>query len=98
MIDSPHAEVREAVQESLQEFTFTRYLANFDLMDDQIRRNSGRLVLKVECLDSPNPAGVRTTAEPDSRKCQIEGGGATSTNVCFASDTEKVDENEMPEV
>jgi len=48
LIDSPHAEVRHAVRESLAEFTFPRYLAAFDELDDEVRRSTGALVRKVD--------------------------------------------------
>lgn len=48
MVDSPHEIVREAVRKSLVEFTFPRYLAAFDLLDDDVRRSTGLLVRKVD--------------------------------------------------
>jgi HEAT repeat protein len=47
-VDSPHEAVRAAAQHGLQEFNFHRYLAAFDMLDDDIRRSSGRLVKKVD--------------------------------------------------
>jgi HEAT repeat protein len=48
LTDSPHASVREAARRSLSEFNFTRYLAAFDMLDDQVRRSTGTLVRKVD--------------------------------------------------
>jgi hypothetical protein len=48
LLDSPHAVVRTAVQESMSEFTFQRYLAVFDMLDDDVRRTAGMLVRKVD--------------------------------------------------
>ncbi len=47
-IDSPHAVVRDAVRECLSEFTFTRYLTAFDMLDDEVRRSTGLLVKKID--------------------------------------------------
>ncbi|HET6883651.1 MAG TPA: HEAT repeat domain-containing protein [Pirellulales bacterium] len=52
LTDSPHAVVREAARRSLSEFSFTRYLAAFDMLEDQVRRSTGALVRKVD----PNAA------------------------------------------
>jgi HEAT repeat protein len=48
MIDSPHAVVREAVSESLAEFSFKRFLAAFDMLDDEVRLSTGLLVKKID--------------------------------------------------
>jgi hypothetical protein len=48
MVDSPHEVVREAVRKSLVEFTFPRYLAAFDLLDDDVRCSTGLLVRKID--------------------------------------------------
>ena len=38
MVDSPHAVVRKAARESLAEFSFRRYLAAFDMLDEEVRQ------------------------------------------------------------
>ncbi len=48
LVDSPSPVVRAAVRKSLPEFHFDRYLADFDMMDDALRRSTGRLVKKVD--------------------------------------------------
>jgi HEAT repeat protein len=53
MIDSPHAVVRAAARQSLEEFTFPRYLATFDLLDDEVRESTGELVKKVDSQTVP---------------------------------------------
>lgn len=47
-LDSPHEVVREAARESLAEFSFPRFLAAFDTLDDDVRRRTGELVRKVD--------------------------------------------------
>jgi hypothetical protein len=44
--DSPL--VREAVRAEMPEFSFKRYVASFDMLDDQARINSGTLVRKID--------------------------------------------------
>ena len=41
LADSPHAVVRQAVRQSLEEFTFERYFGVFDTLDDQSQRDDG---------------------------------------------------------
>jgi HEAT repeat protein len=48
MIDSPHAVVRQAVRQCLSEFSFKRFLAAFDMLDDEVRRSTGMLVNKID--------------------------------------------------
>jgi len=48
MLDSPHMVVRQAARKALTEFTFKRYVASFDMLDEEIRRSSGMLVRKVD--------------------------------------------------
>lgn len=47
-LDSEHEVVRIAVRQSLEEFTFGKYLAAFDLMMDDQRESTGRLVRKID--------------------------------------------------
>jgi HEAT repeat protein len=56
-IDSPHAAVRDAAKESLSEFSFERFLAAFDMLDEEVRRSTGVLVKKI------NPGAVAQAAE-----------------------------------
>jgi hypothetical protein len=48
VLDSPHAVVRKAARRSLAEFTFPRFLASFDMLDDEVRHSTGELVKKVD--------------------------------------------------
>jgi HEAT repeat protein len=48
MLESPHTVVRQAVRKNLDEFSFERYLAMFDMLDDAIRQTNGALVRKVD--------------------------------------------------
>ena len=53
MVDSPHAVIRKAAQESLAEFSFRRFLGSFDLLDDDVRRSTGLLVKKIDPQTGP---------------------------------------------
>jgi HEAT repeat protein len=48
VIDSPHEIVRNAARKCLAEFSFARYLASFDLLDEDVRTSTGDLVKKVD--------------------------------------------------
>ncbi len=48
MVDSPHAVVRKAARESLAEFSFRRYLAAFEMLDEEVRQATGVLVKKID--------------------------------------------------
>ncbi len=47
-LDSPHECVRQAASAELTEFSIERYLATFDVSDDDARRSAGTLVRKVD--------------------------------------------------
>jgi hypothetical protein len=53
MVDSPHAVIRKAAQESLAEFSFRRFLGSFDLLDDEVRQSTGLLVKKIDPQTGP---------------------------------------------
>jgi len=53
MVDSEHAVVRRAARTSLDEFTFERFLAAFDVLDEEVRRSTGTLVKKVDAQTIP---------------------------------------------
>ena len=53
MVDSPHAVIRKAAQESLAEFSFRRFLGAFDLLDDEVRQSTGLLVKKIDPQTGP---------------------------------------------
>jgi HEAT repeat protein len=48
LVESPYAVVRNAARESLSEFTFKRFVAAFDMLDDDVRRSTGMLVKKID--------------------------------------------------
>ncbi len=48
MVDSPHEVVCTAARKCLAEFSFSRYLASFDLLDEEVRASTGELVKKVD--------------------------------------------------
>lgn len=48
LLDSPHAEVRGAARENLGEFTIQRFLAAFDLLNEEVRTSTALLVKKTD--------------------------------------------------
>ncbi len=48
LVDSPHDTVRYAVRESLGDFSFERYLNSFEMLDEDLQRNTGMLVKKID--------------------------------------------------
>jgi hypothetical protein len=52
-MDSPHLEVRRAVQQSLAEFSFVRFVGSFDMLDEEVQRTTGALVKKVDSQSLP---------------------------------------------
>jgi hypothetical protein len=54
MVESPHAVVAKAARENLSEFSFKRYVAAFDLLDEEVRRSTGVLVKKVDPRTLPD--------------------------------------------
>ena len=47
-IESPHLEVRRAAQHSLADFSFTRFLGSFDMLDEEVQRSTGMMVKKID--------------------------------------------------
>ena len=47
-VESPYAVVRKAARESLAEFSFKRFVAAFDMLDEEVRRSTGLLVKKID--------------------------------------------------
>lgn len=47
LLNSNHEIVRQTARESLGEFHFDRYLAAFDMLEEEVRRSTGALVKKV---------------------------------------------------
>ena len=48
LVESPYAVVRKAARDSLSEFSFKRFVAAFDMLDEDVRRSTGRLVKKID--------------------------------------------------
>lgn len=48
LVDSPHAMVRKAARENLEEFTFERFLRAFDMLDEEVRQSTGMLAKKID--------------------------------------------------
>jgi hypothetical protein len=48
LLESPHTVVRTAARESLAEFSFKRFVAAYDMLDDEVRRSTGEMVGKVD--------------------------------------------------
>ena len=53
MVDHPSAVIRRAVRQNLTEFSFKRFLNAFDILDDDVRRTTGELVLKIDPQSIP---------------------------------------------
>jgi HEAT repeat protein len=71
-LDAPAAAVREAARSQLQEFTFRRYLPAFDLLADDVRRTTGKLVAKID-LSSPGQLREELrSSQPKRRARAIE--------------------------
>jgi hypothetical protein len=73
MIESPHEVVRRAVRESLAEFNFKRFLAAFDMLDEEVRRSTGRMVKKIDEEAIP---GLKEELNAKSRTRRLRGVGA----------------------
>jgi HEAT repeat protein len=48
LMESPYEVVQRAVRESLAEFNFKRFLAAYDMLDDEVRRSTGSMVRKID--------------------------------------------------
>jgi len=53
LVESPYAVVRKAARESLAEFSFKRFVAAFDMLDEEVRRSTGLLVKKIDTQTVP---------------------------------------------
>ena len=53
LVESPYEVVRKAARDSLTEFSFKRYLAAFEMLDEDVRRSTGLLVKKIDPLTLP---------------------------------------------
>lgn len=53
LVESSHAVVRGAVRESLTEFSANRFLAAWDMLEDEARHSTGALVKKIDPQTAP---------------------------------------------
>lgn len=70
LLDSPHPTVRAAARDSLSEFTFPRFLAVYDLLDDEVRKSTGAMVVRV---DPDAPAGLMQELKAPARSRRLRG-------------------------
>lgn len=70
MTESPHEIVRDAVRQSLDEFSFERFRNGYDALDDEVRRDTARLVKKI---DPRAAAGLRKELTQRSRARRLRG-------------------------
>lgn len=66
-VDSPHQVVRDALCQSLAEFSFKRYLAAFDSLQDEVRVSSGAMVRKIDPQTAEQLAEELTARAPGRR-------------------------------
>jgi len=66
-LDSSHEVVREAARDHLDEFSFKRFLAAFDMLSDEVRQSTGRLVSKVD-RDMERQLNAELSAQGRNRK------------------------------
>jgi HEAT repeat protein len=74
-LDSPHELVRQAARKALAEFSVERFLAAYDLLDEEVRQTTAALVRKID------PAATTTLAEEmksPSRTRRLRALGAAS--------------------
>jgi HEAT repeat protein len=48
LVESPYAVVRKAARDSLAEFSFRRFVAAFDMLDEDVRKSTGLLVKRID--------------------------------------------------
>ncbi len=70
MVDSPYRVVRRAARACLDEFTFQRFLAAFDVLDDEVRISTGTLVKKVDSQTIPQ---LKEELESNMRTRRLRG-------------------------
>lgn len=86
MVDSPHSAVRTAVRETLAEFSFPRFLAAFDMLEDEVRKSTGSLVKKLDPQTIPR---LKDEMESQARTRRLRA-------VAMARAIDAVDELEGP--
>lgn len=76
LVDHPQEIVRQAARESLSEFTLDRYLAAYDMLEEEARQTTGAIVRKVDAFVVP---GLRTALTAKSRTRRIRAIQATAS-------------------
>jgi HEAT repeat protein len=66
MVSSPSEKIRQAACDSLDEFKFPRFLASFDMLDEDVRGTTGKLVRKID--PSSVPLLREETRSPSRRR------------------------------
>ncbi len=66
MVSSPSEAIRQAACDSLDEFKFPRFLASFDMLDEEVRGTTGQLVRKID--PSSIPLLLEETRSPSRRR------------------------------
>ncbi len=79
LLDSPHAEVRSAARENLSEFTIQRFLAAYDLLDEEVRGSTAMLVKKA---DPQTLAVLRQELQSHIRSRRLRGLSAACSMDC----------------
>ena len=67
-VESPHEVVRNAAQGGLGEFSFHRFLASFDILDDEVREGTALLVKKIDPQTIP---GLRQEMSAPARSRRL---------------------------
>jgi HEAT repeat protein len=68
LVDSPHDVVRDALRTAMPEFTFKKFLSNFDAMDEELRSTAGHLVRKIDVHTVSQLAGEMESLSPVRRR------------------------------
>jgi hypothetical protein len=71
MVDHPHPLVRNALRESLPEFTFRQFMANFDSLSEDLLATTGHLVQKIDPECQSKLFGEMTCLSPVRRRRAI---------------------------
>ena len=67
-LDSPHLAVRQAARRALSEFSFTRFLGTFEMLDDEARNTTAAIVKKIDQHTIPLLRD-ELQAQTHSRRC-----------------------------
>lgn len=71
-LDAPPPVIREAARSQLQEFTFRRYLPAFDLLAEEVRRTTGKLVAKIDLSAAGQLREELRSSQPKRRARAVE--------------------------